>query len=35
MWPHHALRLALATPQLEELGPALHRLRDAIEAIPP
>ncbi len=31
----HALRLALGTPPLEELGPALHRLRDAIEAIPP
>lgn len=30
-----ALRLALATPPLDELGPALHRLRDAIEAIPP
>ncbi len=35
--PHrpHALRLALACPDLGELGPALHRLRDAIEAIPP
>lgn len=31
----HALRLAIATPPLDELGPALHRLRDAIEAIPP
>jgi DNA-binding transcriptional MocR family regulator len=31
----HALRVALATPPLPELGPALHRLRDVIEAIPP
>ena len=30
-----ALRVALATPPLPELGPALRRLRDAIEAIPP
>ncbi|WP_426513881.1 PLP-dependent aminotransferase family protein [Dactylosporangium sp. McL0621] len=31
----HALRLALATPPLDELGPALTRLRAALEAIPP
>lgn len=30
-----SLRLALGTPPLDELGPALRRLRDAIEAIPP
>ncbi|MFG2563419.1 aminotransferase class I/II-fold pyridoxal phosphate-dependent enzyme [Streptomyces sp. NPDC048496] len=30
-----ALRLALATPALDELGPVLHHLRDAIEAIAP
>ncbi|MER6951828.1 PLP-dependent aminotransferase family protein [Nonomuraea sp. NPDC000554] len=30
-----ALRLALGTPALEVLGPALRRLREAIEAIPP
>jgi DNA-binding transcriptional MocR family regulator len=30
-----ALRLALGTPPLGELGPALHRLREAVEAIPP
>ncbi|MFI6600618.1 hypothetical protein ACIBHX_30605 [Nonomuraea sp. NPDC050536] len=35
--PSHpsAIRLALGTPELAELGPALHRLRKAIEAIPP
>ncbi|MDN3352281.1 PLP-dependent aminotransferase family protein [Actinomadura sp. DC4] len=34
--PHrpHALRLALGTPPRNELEPALHRLRTAIEAIP-
>jgi DNA-binding transcriptional MocR family regulator len=31
----HALRLALATPPLNELGSALRRVRNAIEAIPP
>ncbi|WP_214318251.1 aminotransferase-like domain-containing protein [Nonomuraea sediminis] len=31
----HALRLALGTPALEDLAPALRRLREAIEAIPP
>jgi DNA-binding transcriptional MocR family regulator len=31
----HALRLALGTPPRHELEPALHRLRTAIEAIPP
>ncbi|MCC5580919.1 PLP-dependent aminotransferase family protein [Microtetraspora sp. AC03309] len=30
-----ALRLALGTPSLGDLGPVLQRLRDAIEAIPP
>ncbi|MEV4889270.1 PLP-dependent aminotransferase family protein [Nonomuraea sp. NPDC055795] len=30
-----ALRLALGTPPRAELGPALRRLRNAIEAIPP
>ncbi|MFI6540562.1 hypothetical protein ACIBHY_49445 [Nonomuraea sp. NPDC050547] len=30
-----ALRLALGTPPQAELGPALRRLRNAIEAIPP
>jgi hypothetical protein len=30
-----ALRLGLGTPPLGELGPALHRLRGVIEAIPP
>ncbi|NRQ36415.1 PLP-dependent aminotransferase family protein [Nonomuraea sp. NN258] len=34
-WRPHALRLALGTPPLDELGPALHRLRAAIAAIPP
>jgi DNA-binding transcriptional MocR family regulator len=34
-WRPHALRLALGTPPPGELGPALRRLRDAIEAIPP
>ena len=31
----HALRLALATPPLEQLAAALRSVRDAIEAIPP
>ncbi|GGS82275.1 PLP-dependent aminotransferase family protein [Nonomuraea spiralis] len=31
----HALRLALGSPPLDELGPALRRLRAAIETIPP
>lgn len=31
----HAIRLALSTPPLGELGSVLHRLRDAIETIPP
>ncbi|WP_067168500.1 aminotransferase-like domain-containing protein [Microtetraspora niveoalba] len=31
----HALRLALGTPPRDELGPALRRLRGALDAIPP
>ncbi len=34
-WSPPAIRLALATPLLDDLGPALRRLRSAIEAIPP
>ncbi|GLW22790.1 PLP-dependent aminotransferase family protein [Microbispora triticiradicis] len=34
-WSPPAIRLALATPPLDDLGPALRRLRSAIEAIPP
>ncbi|MEV7624220.1 hypothetical protein [Actinoplanes sp. NPDC089786] len=30
-----ALRLALGTPPLDRLEPALHRVRSAVAAIPP